>query len=177
MNPQQDLSDILRRQNELTNILVKQQVLSTLPQGSISHFDEETVQLVKELTSFCLKGGFHLTKWISNSQTVLAHSPKEDRAREVHELDLNRDKRLIERGLIWGAENNMLQFNSIVKERPHTRRNILSIVSSINDPLGFLSPITLPAKMMLQELCRTKHDWDSRIPQPAAESGKDVSRT
>ncbi|XP_063072324.1 uncharacterized protein LOC134462993 [Engraulis encrasicolus] len=133
--------------------------------------EQEAVQLVTELTSLCQKGGFRLTKWMSNSRTVLGHIPKEDRASEVRELDLDRDKLPIERalGLLWSVEDDMFKFNIIVKDKPHTRRNMLSIVSSIYDPLGFLCPLTLPAKLLLQALCRSKHDWDGRIPQAASE--------
>lgn len=133
--------------------------------------EQEAVQLVRELTSLCQKGGFRLTKWVSNSRTVLMHIPKEDRAREVRELDLDRDKLPVERalGLLWSVENDQFKFNITVKEKPHTRRNMLSIVSSIYDPLGFLCPLTLSAKLLLQELCRNKHDWDSRIPQAASD--------
>lgn len=72
-------------------------------------FEQEAVQLVTELTSLCQKGGFRLTKWMSNSQTTLAHIPKEDRAREVRELILDRDKLPIERalGLLWSVEDDM----------------------------------------------------------------------
>ena len=133
--------------------------------------EQDAVQLVKELTSLCQKGGFRLTKWISNSRTVLMHIPKEDRAREVRELDLDRDKLPVERalGLLWSVEDDMFKFNIVLKEKPHTRRNMLSIVCSIYDPLGFLCPLTLPAKLLLQELCRSKHDWDSRIPQATSD--------
>ena len=54
--------------------------------------EQEAVQLVKELTSLCQKGGFRLTKWASNSRPVLKHIPKEDRAGEVRDLDLDKDK-------------------------------------------------------------------------------------
>lgn len=40
------------------------------------------------------------------------------------------------------------------------------MVSSIYDPLGILSPVILPAKQTLQDLWRTKHEWDDSIPKP-----------
>lgn len=52
-----------------------------------------------------------------------------------------------------------------VGNRPLTRRGILSIVSSIFDPLGLVSPITLRAKAIVQHLCRMKLGWDDEIPQ------------
>lgn len=54
-------------------------------------------------------------------------------------------------------------FNIAVKARPFKRRGILSIVSSIYDPLGLATPFTLPAKVLLQELCRKGLDWDAEI--------------
>lgn len=36
---------------------------------------------------------------------------------------------------------------------------------SIYDPLGFPAPFTLPAKLLLQELCRMNIGWDEEIPK------------
>ncbi|KAK0131196.1 hypothetical protein N1851_034101 [Merluccius polli] len=133
--------------------------------------EEQAIDLMEDLTSVCHKGGFHLTKWVSNSRSVLAHIPKDDRATEMKELDFDRDKLPTERalGLLWCVESDMFKFNISVTDKAHTRRNILSMVSSIYDPLGFLSPLTLLAKLLLQDLCRHKYSWDYEIPQAAAE--------
>lgn len=42
---------------------------------------------------------------------------------------------------------------------------MLSIISSVYDPIGFLAPFTLPAKIMLQELCRRRCGWDDKMPK------------
>ena len=44
-----------------------------------------------------------------------------------------------------------------------TRRGILSIVSSLFDPLGFIAPYIMKAKLLLQDLCRKKLRWDTAI--------------
>ncbi len=38
------------------------------------------------------------------------------------------------------------------------------MISAIYDPLGFLSPVVLSAKNILQDLCRERIGWDSVIP-------------
>ena len=52
----------------------------------------------------------------------------------------------------------------MIKYRPPTRRGILSVIASIYDSLGFLAPIILPAKIILQDLCRLDVGWDDEIP-------------
>ncbi|VDP76899.1 unnamed protein product, partial [Schistosoma curassoni] len=47
---------------------------------------------------------------------------------------------------------------------PNYRRNVLSHVASIFDPIGFVAPIILPAKVILQDTCRQKLDWDAELP-------------
>lgn len=42
-------------------------------------------------------------------------------------------------------------------------------MSSVYDAIGFLAPLTLPAKLLLQEMCRQKLSWDEDIP-PALQS-------
>ena len=52
-----------------------------------------------------------------------------------------------------------------LKGRPPTRRGLLSVVSSVYDPLGFISPFLLSAKIILQDLCQRKLKWDNGIPR------------
>ena len=52
----------------------------------------------------------------------------------------------------------------MVKEQALSRRGLLSIICSVYDPMGFLAPVTLPAKVTLQELCWRCWGWDDNIP-------------
>ena len=38
-------------------------------------------------------------------------------------------------------------------------------MSSIFDPLGFVAPLLLDGKSILQELCRLEEGWDNPIPE------------
>lgn len=60
----------------------------------------------------------------------------------------------------WCIESDTLQFRIELKDKPFSRRGILSTVSSVYDPLGLVEPIILLGKRILQELCREGVDWD-----------------
>ena len=120
--------------------------------------------LVRQLTDLLSKGGFHLTKWISNCREVLEFIPASERAQSVKTLefeDLPIDRAL---GTQWNVEKDTLSFRVSEKEVADTRRGILSLVSGVYDPLGFAAPFVLPAKMILQELCKQDFGWDDQIP-------------
>lgn len=127
--------------------------------------EQQAIQLVDELRSLLARGGFRLTKWLSNSKEVLKSVPESERAGSVKVLDL--DHLPIERalGVHWDVQSDTLGFKITVRDRPATRRGILSVVSSVYDPLGFVSPFILQAKAILQDLCRKKLDWDQVIPE------------
>lgn len=61
--------------------------------------EKGAVNLVKELTELCARGGFHLTKWVSNSTALLCSIPGDERAAEVKDLDLQQDELPVERAL------------------------------------------------------------------------------
>ena len=60
------------------------------------------------------------------------------------------------------------QYTSIpdrIKDKPLSRRRILSTVSSIYDPLGLAAPVILQGKRILLELCRDGVGWDDKVPE------------
>ena len=126
--------------------------------------EDHAVKLIDELCDLLALGGFHLTKWISNSTTVMMSIPEDERANVLHDLDFGPNS--IERalGVHWDISNDLFRYKISIKERPATRRGILSVMSSIYDPLGFVAPIVLPVKTILQELCKQGLKWDDPIP-------------
>ncbi|XP_013856311.1 uncharacterized protein LOC106512189, partial [Austrofundulus limnaeus] len=128
--------------------------------------EESAVTMAEDLIAICSRGGFTLTQWISNSREVLQCIPGELRSQTLCELNLDSDELPLDRalGLQWCTETDSFKFKLKVKEKPSTKRGMLSTISSIYDPLGFLAPLVLPAKLLLQELCRMKWGWDDPIP-------------
>ena len=44
-----------------------------------------------------------------------------------------------------------------------TKRNILSILASLFDPLGIILPVAVSIKMLFQEMCLDKVEWDEEL--------------
>lgn len=51
--------------------------------------EEEAIIMVQDLRAICKRGGFNLTKWISNSLQVLQSIPEEHKAKNLFELGLD----------------------------------------------------------------------------------------
>ena len=115
----------------------------------------------------CRHGGFNLHKFISNTREVIEAIPVEDRAKGIKELNIEKDELPMERalGVGWCIESDAFKFRIVMQDHPLTRRGILSTVSSVYDPLGFLVPLLLVGKGLLQDLCRGKVAWDDPIPE------------
>ena len=68
-------------------------------------------------------------------------------------------------GMQWCMQSDTFNFKVTLNGKPLTRRGILSMVSSIFDPLGLIAPFVLLGKQLLQELRRHNVDWDEAIPE------------
>ena len=126
---------------------------------------DAAINLREPLCKLLQKGGFRLTKWLSNDKDVLDTIPKSERAPSVLDLDLDADDLPLERtlGVQWNMETDMFTFRMVPKDKPYTRRGILSVTSSIFDPLGIVAPVVLPAKTLIQDLCKQGLGWDEQI--------------
>lgn len=129
--------------------------------------ESEGKNQINGLQKACAKGGLRLTKFISNRRNVLESIPEEECSKDVKTLDMNYGDLPVERalGVQWCVESDTIGFRIVVKEKPLTRRGILSTVSSTYNPLGFAAPFTLTAKKLLQDLCKEENPgWDDELP-------------
>ena len=55
-----------------------------------------------------------------------------------------------------------------------TKRNIVSIIGRFYDPLGFLAPVIISFKILLQGLCGQKLDWDQPLPTALLDKWKSL---
>lgn len=130
--------------------------------------------LCEELKLLCADGGFKLTKWISNNKAVLAFILEPERARVIKSHDFDIKNLPNERALCiqWCVEEDVFQFQVSIKEHPCSRHRILSMISSMYDPVSFLAPLTFSAKHILQELCKHSVGWGEDLPEVHAQVWK-----
>ena len=117
---------------------------------------EEATTLADKLTGMLKEGGFHLTKFLSNRREVLLTVPSQERANPTLNLELDRLPINRTLGLYWDAERDVFCFKTVSINKPHTKRGVLSTISTLFDPLGLLSPFVLPVKVLIQELWKEK---------------------
>ena len=65
--------------------------------------------------------------------------------------------------MLWNTETDNFGFNVTLKQKPMTRRGLLSIISSVYDPLGLGAPILLQGRLLNEKLCRANLGWDEVI--------------
>ena len=127
---------------------------------------QQAKDLIQGAREICEKGGLRLHKFVSNDFQVLESVPKGERAVDVI-LNLPSDQLPIERvlGIQWLVGLDCFKFSIILKDQPLTRRGMLATVASVYDPLGFLAPLVLKAKKILQEICNRGVSWDEPLPE------------
>ena len=51
-----------------------------------------------------------------------------------------------------------------------TKRRVLSILAAIFDPLGIIGQVSIPVKLVFQEICTRKIGWDESLPHDIAQN-------
>ncbi|XP_036140647.1 uncharacterized protein LOC118644911 [Monomorium pharaonis] len=129
---------------------------------------EQAQEIVKQLNQLCTAGGFPLQKWISNHPDILAAIPQERQTQfTAFQFEDTTNTQIL--GLNWNPSIDNFQFSvTPTTTTIITKRNILSTVAKLFDPLGFLAPVTINAKILIQELWSLKLDWDDSLPSPVS---------
>jgi hypothetical protein len=129
--------------------------------------ETKAIQLLKDAREICQKGSLRLHKIASNSQLVIDAFPVSEviSSKDV-EKSVNNDLSFVEKalGIHWNLKEDALTFTFDVKDKSPTKRNVLSMVASVFDPLGLVAAAVLPGRLVLQEAMRSKVEWDELIP-------------
>ena len=81
--------------------------------------------------------------------------PTDERSKTVADLDLDSERLPVERalGVRWDTESDKFGVKIKMKRGCLTKRGLLTILSSVYDPLGFVSPFVLRGNIMFQNEC------------------------
>lgn len=128
---------------------------------------KEAKELIVEAQELSKRAGLRVHKFNSNQKEVISSIAPTERAVTTDALGFNPNTtpegRIL--GIWWSVANDTFGFNISAKEHPPTRRGLLSVVTSLYDPLSFVVPFTLSGKCILQEMCCRSTGWDDPVPK------------
>ena len=105
---------------------------------------DETTQFYKETKQSFKETSMNMRDWGSNSTDFLKTVPADDRNQQVISKVL---------GILWGKKQGNLMIrspNHKVLINAKTKREVLAIIVSVYNPLGYLSPAITKMKVFLQ---------------------------
>ncbi|XP_059223264.1 uncharacterized protein LOC131997032 [Stomoxys calcitrans] len=125
---------------------------------------KETIDLQTQLITTLKSAGFPLKKMTANNSRLLNHLPPEDMY-DLNFLRLDETSSTKTLGVMWNALTDSFSYalNPINTTTTLTKRKVLSAVSQLFDPAGWITPVIIRAKILMQQLWLEGLDWDSPI--------------
>lgn len=125
--------------------------------------EDEAVSIYNDMNKLLNLGGFELQKWSSNNENVLKYMGTNKR--DDHELPLKVNSFVKVLGVNWNrnADSFVYSLNLAETKESITKRRVLSDVAKLYDPLGWIAPVVVLAKIMIQKLWKTGLGWDDTI--------------
>lgn len=141
---------------ELLQELSKSFYVDDLIIGADSH--ETLCNKLKRSSAIMSDAGMTLRNWASSDCNMHA------KFADQYEFD-NDNEELNVLGLTWNRTTDTLQPKVPVWDvkNAFTKRNILSHLGQIFDPLGLLSPLTIQGKLIVQKLWKESAGWDDEV--------------
>ncbi|XP_055915334.1 uncharacterized protein LOC129948382 isoform X1 [Eupeodes corollae] len=133
--------------------------------------EDEAIQLARDVHYVHSQGGFQIRNWVSNSKTVLSalNTKSVDTINLSSERELATEKVL---GMWWSTSDDSFVFkisnrykneDVLRGEKRPTKREVLSLLMTIFDPLGLLAFYVMYTKIFFQEIWRSGCSWDEFI--------------
>ncbi|KAK4316834.1 hypothetical protein Pmani_012035 [Petrolisthes manimaculis] len=149
---------------------------------------EETPETMQDVEFILKQGNFHMKEWIVSGRT---------QAEEVVDLSGTTSEKVL--GVVWNPKEDEISYKIKLnitpkqktsvpctvtgtdgsdRELPNdlTKRRVLSKISTIFDPLGLVTPVTLCGKLLLRQIILytcdkdRKLDWDDPLPKELGEN-------
>ncbi|GFQ69629.1 DUF1758 domain-containing protein [Trichonephila clavata] len=121
-------------------------------------------QLQCQLQNMLKTCGMKLHKWNSNSKELFNSSTDQE-----HSFSTNTESAIKTLGVSWKPAGDYFMFKvSIPSIASYTKRDVLSVIARLYDPLGLIGPIISKAKIFLQKLWLRKLNWEECLPEAIA---------
>ena len=122
---------------------------------------EESKTLIPGVKSVLASRGFHLAKYIATHEDLIKDIPGHARLRGEDQMLLcHADKTL---GVGWCLRTDSLYVRHNLRF-VSTKAEMLSSLASVFDPLGLITPLHLPGKLLFQQTSLYKLAWDDVLP-------------
>jgi Pao retrotransposon peptidase/Putative peptidase (DUF1758)/Integrase zinc binding domain len=122
---------------------------------------EEALELQKDIISLFSLAGFKWHKWCANDPRILENI--DEKLREKF-IQINEEDTVKALGMRWiPFEDNFIYSIEEIVRPFHTKRTVLSDLSKLFDPIGFLGPVLVRAKLFMQHLWIQKVEWDEPL--------------
>lgn len=119
---------------------------------------DQCLQLCTELVDLLSKAGFQLHKWSTNHPDIYSHVMNSSST--THDTNLHTSQSNLQTYTL--PTQDTLQINiPEANDAPYTKRNILSQIAQIFDPIGILAPTTILGKILMQDIWKQNIGWDS----------------
>lgn len=78
--------------------------------------------------------------------------------------------------MLWHTAKDEYGFkiNIDLEKSVNTKRELLSQIASLFDPLGWIAPVLIKPKLLLQQLWQLKVDWDEKLPSSIQEEWQKI---
>ncbi|XP_055633517.1 uncharacterized protein LOC129773882 [Toxorhynchites rutilus septentrionalis] len=134
---------------------------------------DELTETKREIEHALSLHGFPLRKWASNNASVLEGIPEKDLEPLIQVGDQEVIKTL---GIAWNPKTDVFQFISTKNigetYEALTKRQMVSKILRLYDPIGLIQPVIITAKILMQELWTYNVSWDDDVPDQALSSWK-----
>ena len=131
---------------------------------------EKAKKIRMELVEALKRGGFDLVKWKSTHQGVLDEADeKEAESQAAKTFDdptvMTATEKVLGVSYSFQSDDFTIRIGCRAKESVSTRREMLSLVASVFDPLGLVAPGLLKGKIIFQKATALSLDWDDPLPE------------
>ena len=124
--------------------------------------------LVKELCLELSKFGFELRKWTSSHPELTMELPTELRETS-DQLQLFSEEYKIKMGICWKPISDTFIFSIDLDDISQTtKRTLLSDSSKVFDPIGWIAPVIIAFKCLIQQTWVEGISWDEKLPDSIA---------